>query len=502
MIKMNRIIAIVIILIYTCTNIPAQESKNIPVDNTQLIKQRGYSVEACYRIADDFLKSTTDQRKAIPYLEYILENQEEVKPDLYNKLARSYYFNGSFDLASKIILEYLEIEKSSKLKKEAKLELEKYENAKRIASNPENVVLMNLGTHINSQFPDINPYVSENENLLVFSSKRSSDYNIYVSKKNSLKTWWEEPKNAGNLVNTVNDEFVAGLSPDGSNLFVHYNEVSGFEDINWSHRSKGVYRELEDLGSKINTTYREEGICISKNGDSLFFASDRPGGYGGFDLYFCLKLPNELWGPAINMGELVNTPYDENYPNLSPDGKKLYFASKGHASIGGFDLFYSKYDHARQIWASPSNVGYPINNAFDNKNIAFTTNERFAYISNIDRNTIGDFDIYKIIFLDNEPDLIIVKGELFLEEDDEEIPFNSLDEQISITVSKSDETYGIYSFNKRNNSFVMALAPGEYIFEISSSNFEKYRKKIKIEENIYNANRRNIKIKLKKTESK
>jgi len=491
---LHKFMAIFIILVLTSIQIDAQDIKNDDEKKAHFIKNRGYSLEACYRLAEDYTQSQADQRKAIPYLEYIIESDKTAKPEMLYMLAQAYYYNGTYELAIKYLFQYIEKEKDDKLKKEAKLELEKFERGKKLASNPLNVILMNLGPLVNSKYADINPYISSLENLLVYSSKRGNNYNIYVSKKNTSGTLWEKSKLAGNYVNTNSDEFVAGLSPNGKELFVHYNQVSGFEDINLSQRSKGIFRELEDPGSKINSTYREEGACISQDESVMYFASDRPGGYGGFDIYYSLKLPEGNWGPSINLGKQINSPYDENYPNLSLDGKKLYFASKGHGSMGGFDIFYSKFDTIAQNFSAPVNMGYPINNAYDNKSIAFTENERYAYISTVDGNTLGDFDIYKVIFLDKEPEFLIIKAKVFVEENNDKKPFNPFEEELAITVYKDDETYGIYSFDKRNNSFVLALLPGEYVVEINSDRFKHYKKKITIEENYYTNHKKEIKV--------
>ena len=443
-------------------------------------------------MAEDYLRSSSEQRKAIPYLEYIIEVDKDAESQVFYMLAQSYYYNGQFDLAIQVLNSYIEKEKSSKLKKQAKLELDRYENAKRIAASPLNVELVNLGPKVNSKFAEVNPFVSQYENLLVFSSKRSKDYDIYVSKKGQYDDVWTKSKLAGNYVNTINDEFVAGLSSSGKNLFVHYNQVSGYEDINISERYKGLYRELQDPGSKINSTYKEEGACISKNKDTLYLASDRPGGFGGFDLYYSLKLPEGEWGPPINMGELINTEFDENYPNLSPDGSILYFASKGHNSIGGFDVFHTSYNSASSGWNPPVNMGYPINNAYDNKNIAFTDNNRYAYVSTVDKKSLGDFDIYKVIFLDIEPDYLIVKAKVYVDK----LPFNQLNEELTLTVYKGEETYGMYTFDKRNNSFIIAFIPGTYHLEVNSEKYKSFKKKVTINENYYKNKHRVLKITL------
>jgi hypothetical protein len=490
--RINRLLTVLLIQFVWAYAIYSQSDETDLAQNVQFIKKRGYSVEACYRMAEDFLRSNSDQHKAIPYLEHIIEVDQNAKPEVHYMLAQAYYYNGQYDLAIQVLTKYIDIEKNAKQKKLAKAELEKFENARKIASSPLNIALVNLGPKINSKFAEINPFVSQYENLLVFSSKRGKDYDIYVSKKGQYEPNWDKSKLAGNYVNTMNDEFVAGLSSSGRNLFVHYNQVSGFEDINISRRHKGLYRELEDPGTKVNSTYKEEGACISKNKDTLYFASDRPGGFGGFDIYYSLRLPEGEWGPAINMGQSINTELDENYPNLSPNGNILYFASKGHNSIGGFDVFSTTFNSLTNSWETPKNMGYPINNAYDNKNITFTENPRYAYISTVDRKSYGDFDIYKVIFNDVEPDHLIVRAEVFVNGQ----PFSELNEDLIIYVYTGDETYGMYSFDKRSNSFIIALIPGIYTLEVGSEKFKTYKKRITINENYYKNKHRVFKINL------
>jgi len=470
------------------------EKSNQSVKNIRLIRKRGLSIESCRRIAYDYLKSEDKKTKAIPYLEFVLDEEKNTRAADIRSLALAYYHNDQFGLAVDLTNQYLEITKNGKLKRNAKKDLELYKRAELIASDARNIQLINLGPNINSKYAEINPFVSFQEDLLVYSSKKRKDYNIYVSKKKKHQTLWNKAKLAGKLVNTVDDEFVAGLSSDGNTLFVHYNQHSGFEDINESNRVNGLYRELDNMGSSINSTYREEGACYSKSGDTLFFASDRSGGYGGFDLYYSLKIPGGKWGKPINMGPNINTEADENYPNLDPNSSTIYFASKGHGSIGGYDVFSANWNSEQNGWEIPVTMGYPINNTFDNKTIRFTESPRYAYMSSIMKKGIGNYDIYKVVFLDKEADYLIIRGSVYVKDSEETIPFNTLNEPVSITVYKDDELFGIYAFNKKRNTFILALDPGTYYLEVEAENYKPVKKKFTIKENHYRNKKRKINI--------
>jgi hypothetical protein len=465
-------------------------------EDIQFIKRRGYSAETCFRIAEGYIRSNTDQIKAISYLEYIIEIDRYVNPRAYHMLAQAYYYHGKFNRAVKAMNDYLNIETDKRLLKSAREDLEKFKNAERVAAPPRNVMMVNLGTHINTPYPEINPYICLDENLLVYSSKRSKSYDIYVSKKDNNGSTWLKSKLAGNFLNSYNDEFVAGLSHDGKTVMVHYNHLSGFEDINLSARYKGLYRELEDPGNNVNSNYREEGACLSEDGQILYFASDRPGGFGGFDLYYAYKLPDGKFGTPINMGHPINTEFDDNYPNFSPSGNRFYFASKGHNSIGGYDIFYSDMNPINGKWSKPQNMGYPINNAYDNKTLSFSNDPRYAYTSTIDSRTNGDYDIYKVIFYDEKTDELIIQNRVTVAGKSGKTSYDNEIEDLEITVYKGEDVYGKYAFDRRTNSFVLALAPGMYILEIISDKYKLYRRKVNISENYYVNNQRILKIEL------
>lgn len=462
--------------------------------NVKYIKEKGISVEGCRRIAYDYLKSDNNKAKSIPYFEYLLTISKTYNVADIRSLAEAYFYNDQFGLAVNLQTQYINKIKNGKLKRIAKKKLKRYKKFKNSASHAKNIKIINLGPSINSKYAEINPFVSNSENILVYSSKKYDNYDIYVSKKRKNQYLWDKSKLVGNSVNTVNDEFVAGLSDDGNTMLVHYNEDNGFEDINKATQINGLYQELDNLGTSVNSVYKEEGVCYSKSDDTLFFASNRAGGYGGMDLYYALRISNGLWGQPINMGPVINTKADENYPSFDPDGSTFYFASKGHGSIGGYDIFYSKWNTDKNGWIKPENMGYPINNTFDNRTIRFTKNPRYAYISSITNKGMGDYDIYKVVFLDQEADYLIIKGNVFVKDLGDVIPFNEFEQSISISTYKDNSIFGIYALNNVNNTFVLAVNPGTYYLKIEADGFKPIKKKFTIKENHYRNKKRKINI--------
>jgi hypothetical protein len=125
-----------------------------------------------------------------------------------------------------------------------------------------------------------------------------------------------------------------------------------------------TWNEPQLLGSDINTANWETHATVAADGSGMYFVSDRPGGLGGRDIYRCVKLPNGEWSRALNIGNQINTPFEEDAPFLSADGKTLYFSSNGHTTMGGFDIFYSRLGDDG-LWGLPVNMGYPLNTVDD-----------------------------------------------------------------------------------------------------------------------------------------
>lgn len=253
---------------------------------------------------------------------------------------------------------------------------------------------------------------------MVFTSARKyiSDFQqyvrgIYFSRKNNGV--WTNASPISSKINTDEDEEVVGISKDGNTLLIHVNRSSNPHDIFYSERNKsGMFSDLKDFGPTVNTKSEEIGASLSTTGDTLYFSSNRPGGLGGFDIYMAFKRPDGSWSQAINLGEPVNSPADENYPYITADGQKLYFSSNRTGSMGGYDIFKSKLIDGK--WSEPENLGYPINDTYDNYNIALTTNSRYGYISKYDINSLGGLDIYRVIFNDVPPTNIAFTGNILV----------------------------------------------------------------------------------------
>ncbi len=273
-----------------------------------------------------------------------------------------------------------------------------------LTKKPVTVLFKNLGDSINTDYPEYNALVSGDRSLLVFTSRRPGSTggektmdgqfyeDIYCSHKLEDGSW-SSALPIGKPINTNENERSAGLSSDGKQLLI-YKEING-GDLFISNRENNMWSNPVPLNSTINSSYSENEASFSPDGNILYFSSNRPGGYGGYDIYRSAKLSNGDWGPADNLGPLINTAFDERAPFMSPDGITLYFSSDGKKSMGGFDIFRTVKQPGENNWSKTENVGYPINNA-DDDTFFVPLDSTQAYISTVRSWGKGDLDIYQL----------------------------------------------------------------------------------------------------------
>ncbi|MAT40511.1 MAG: hypothetical protein CL946_13020 [Ectothiorhodospiraceae bacterium] len=297
----------------------------------------------------------------------------------------------------------------------------------------------NIGEAVNSAYDDYAPAVTAN-GALFFTSRRLNpnrvDYGDDIYRVNHIGTDWEKPQYLSESINTPESQGAISVSPDGRTLYLALcSEPDGFGacDIyvaEWSERGfewsdarnlnnpEGVDRRLmkqEDDFTQINTTYWESQPAISPDGQTLYFSSDRPGGYGGTDIWMAKKNDNGTWGRPINLGPDVNTKGHERTPSIAFDGKTLYYASDGYPdgesskAAGGFDIYVTQFRGSR--WSRPMNLGYPINSSDDDAFISSTLSGDTLYFASNRDGGYGAFDLYILLDPPILPDaVVIIKG--------------------------------------------------------------------------------------------
>jgi hypothetical protein len=203
--------------------------------------------------------------------------------------------------------------------------------------------------------------------------------------------------------------------------------------------------------------------------------SNKVGGIGKADIYLVKKDVDGNWGVPENLGNVINTDDDEGFPRLTDDGKTLYFASKGHKTMGGFDIFRSYWDESKKEWTKPENVGYPINNPDNNMVFSLCSNNRDAYVSMYRKeDSMGELDIYKVIFNEVEERKTALKGLVTFE------GIETKDIKVHLKVYNDTLLVTDRDINFKTERFTVNLEPGKYKFVLETEKYPKIEEQIKI----------------------
>lgn len=450
----------------------------------KLYKQNKYDLHVNLRIGICYLKVNDDKTKAIPYLEFV-QKSGEFNDELFLYLGMAYMYAYRLDDAIKFFNTY-----RSKLKSKNYNLIDRYiencESAKVLMKKPVNVTFENLGKPINTKYPEYYPFVTQDQSTMYLTSSRDGNArkiqssegfftaDIYVSKVKHGE--WSKVKSIGNAVNTVEDEQCVYVTPDGQNMIVYIDNETENGDIYITSLGPKIkiFPKPEPFKNPVNTNSLELEGCISEDGNTLIVSSNRAGGMGETDLYKFNKLPNGEWGLPINLGTNVNTRYKEAFPVFDETNQILYFASTGHTSMGGFDIFKSKYDVETQTFGKAINIGYPINTPEDNMGFSLTENKRDGYIAAVRKEGLGDLDIYKVIFNDVDDRLSIIKGVVSIND----TARSEMDAFITLIDAQTKGEIDSKNVNPTSGKYIFAVGPGKYILTVVSPGFEDIKEEI------------------------
>ena len=294
--------------------------------------------------------------------------------------------------------------KKSKLASIADQKIAECQIADSLSQYELNVVIENLGPIVNTSFNEYSPLISGDGNTLIFTSNRTDDErtartgtnyeDIYITHRSGAA--WASPKMISSNINQRYNDAAASLSPDGKTLFLYYEEGEG--DIFVSRLEGSEWSKPKPLNRHINTAlFWETSASMSGDGKKLYFASNRPNGYGELDLYVSELDSKGDWGKAENLGPLINTPGNEDAPFIHPDGVTLYFSSDGHPTLGNSDIYVTEF---KGKWQKPENIGWPINTWEYDGFFTISADKKKGYYSTLKEGGLGDADVYSIAFLE------------------------------------------------------------------------------------------------------
>lgn len=354
-----------------------------------------------------------DYLSSIKYFENILEysDDSELKSEVKIFLAKCYQFDNQFEKSTEMYNQFIvEHPKDKAMIKVASKAIKDNKNAINYLKNvPKNFAMIkHFGKRINSRFPDYVPVLANQDSSLLFTSRRpiketeNSDYeafdypeNILISKKRDngfekaqiytpeefLKNFYKKPYQNHSIVN---------ISYDGKKIILYSkNKLWLSEKIN------GKWEKPSIFNKKINFSYYQPHASLSNSGDTIYFTSiSKKGGIGGRDIYFSVKDKSNEWSNPTLVPN-INTSFDEDSPEITKDGKKLYFSSKGWEGIGGYDIYVSKKSNG--VWQKPKNLGIPLNSSGDDIFYKPSQDNKTAFFSSWRKGGIGNMDIYEAI---------------------------------------------------------------------------------------------------------
>lgn len=381
------------------------KAQNFNPNNAKL----NFKIGLCYL-------NSFDKKKAYDYILKAFQLDPQVDPKIRYYMGRVYHLNSEWD---KAIQEYQYYLNNGKMKaedsKDVQKKIQECNNGKILSQNPIRVWVDNLGTEVNTSFNEYSPVITTDESVLMFTSRRpggvgnkmdemKNEYfeDVWVSYKTGKK--YSQAVNLGPTVNTENHDAAVCLSPDGQKLIIYQGGVNG-GDLFISYLVGKQWSKPENLGKAINTKYHESSASFSYDGKILYFVSDREGGLGGHDIYYSEINEKGKFEKAVNIGPVINTEYDEEAVYMMPDGKTMYFASKGHNSIGGYDVFKTTFENGQ--WTKPINIGIPINTPDDDAFFSLAGSGRRAYYSSASLNGYGGMDLYKVTILGPEKQALL-----------------------------------------------------------------------------------------------
>lgn len=376
------------------------------------VYKRGYNNNANinYRIGICYLNIPGQKEKSVEYLKKACENasskfnvsslNEEYAPlDAWLYLGNAYRILYELDEAIETYNIFLDLnpEQAEEEKKYALKQIEAAQIANEFFNDPKLVRFNNLGSLINNSSPNHNCLVSGDGSTMIFMTKLPFYEAIYMSVKRGNN--WSRPVNITPQLMSDGDQIATGLSYDGKSLLLAKEDIFD-SDIYISHFENGKWAKSKSINKTINSRYWESHASFSKDGNTIYFTSNRRGGFGEMDIYSVSKINEKEWGQPVNLGKNINTELSEDTPFITEDGNSLYFSSQGHITMGGYDYFVSHYTDTG--WGGAENLNYPLCSTDDDLFYYPYNNGNYAYIHKILDEGSGHWDIYQVEFPDED----------------------------------------------------------------------------------------------------
>ncbi|WP_243651023.1 OmpA family protein [Hymenobacter gummosus] len=372
-----------------------------------------------------------DKEKASDYIYKAQKLKPKVSKDVEYWLGRVDHLNYNFDEAITHFQAYNATLKKKDTRKAQLAQLIQHaKNAKIQFNSPKDIFVKNLGPTINTSFSEHSPVISADDKLLLFTTRSENvtganadgdkakkgqgnvatdgEYfeDIFEAKRID-EDEWEKPRSLSGALNGKGHDASIQVFDNDTKMLMYRQDEGG--DIFYSERNGTDWTEPKKLNGNINSKAFESDAFITPDGLTIYFSTSKYSEDNTLDIYFATRQPGGDWGPAKSIGSQINTKFDDDSPYLSRDGKTLYFSSRGHNTMGGYDIFKSTWDEAARTWGRPENMGYPVNTPDDDTYYRLSPDGSYAYLSSYRIGGYGEKDIYTINYIKN----VNVKGKVF-----------------------------------------------------------------------------------------
>jgi len=386
-------------------------------DYNQFHPGLNYKTGICYYYLNDY-------EKTLEHLNKALEIDGDIAGDIHYFIARSYHLLNQFDKAIEQYNTYKAgLPESGRKDLVEKINhfIEYCQHGKQMKGNKKNIHIKRLTGEINSPYDDYYPVIAESKDKMYFSSRRPQQEkeklnpydNRYYEKifvAYQVDDSWKAPLLVRGKVNSRfhNDVPVMVTGDDQGLYFYRSHKDEG--DILYSERDVDEWSKPDRISRNVNSGNKETSMYITRDAEMLFLVSDRKGTIGGKDIFMATRKSQKRWNQPENMGAIINTAYDEEGVYFHEESKTLYFASKGHQSMGGYDLYKTSLKDDMS-WTNPENLGYPLNSAGDDLFLTIDEKLRTGYFSSDRTGGAGQMDIYRATFIGPEKELMPTSSE-------------------------------------------------------------------------------------------
>jgi len=436
----------------------------------------------------DFYCDSKDTARAQWHYEQATLINESFYPIVWLRLGDIYKETGNYDKAENSFGKYLSYEKKDKKNIHiAKFNIQEMEFRRNAIANPVPFKPQNMGAAVNSKYQEYLPSLTADGQTLVFTRRvptresmpLGNEEDLYISSR--IDGQWTQAMRMPSPLNSDGNEGAECVSQDGRLMFFTACDRKGGAgscDLYVCVREGDKWSAPHNLGKPVNTDKWETQPSFSIDGRTLYFASNRPGGKGGNDIWKTVLQDNGRWSVPVNLGDSINTAGDEKCPFIHYDDQTLYFASNGHVGMGGFDIYYSRKIND-STWSRPVNIGYPINTSSDEASLIVSPSGSTAIFASDRKGGYGDLDLYQFeLYKEAQPIAVTyMKGIVFDQKTNAK-----LSAQVKIIDVANGAEIASTTSDPVNGSFIISLPINKtYALNVSRSKYLFYSDNIELQ---------------------